>query len=46
MIKNVQIALKPYEFANGSVIPAARFMRMLTAAQFPPTRQEFADHAL
>jgi hypothetical protein len=36
----------PYEFADGSVIPAARFMRMLTAAKFLPTRQEQAEHAL
>jgi hypothetical protein len=42
LIKNVLLALMPYEFADGSLIPAARFMRMLTAAKFLPTRQEHA----
>jgi hypothetical protein len=33
----VQIALMPYEFADGSVIPAARFM---TIAQYQPTDKD------
>jgi hypothetical protein len=35
----------PFEFAEGSLIRAASFMRMLTAAKFLPTRQKHADPA-